>query len=121
MQKMLSGGVPEIGWDGDPDITLCYHKLEQRFEIWSTKFPEPQCVHRSRRWSNKEALPDIFALCAHLRDHDLHKVAMSDILKRIDDKNAAIKQKADELAFGQQVQALEKVYWLVGREVGHLY
>ncbi len=121
MQMMLTEGVPEIGYDGDPFITLCYNKLEQRFEIWSTKFPEPQCVHRSQPWTNKKALPDIFQLCAHLRDHDLHKVAMSDILKRIDDQNAAVRKEANEVAFQSQCQALEKAYWHVEKEIGHLY
>jgi hypothetical protein len=74
MQEMLTYGVPEIGWSGDPWITLCWNKLENRWEIWSEKEETPVCVHRSVPMTDENKLPNIYELCAHLRDHDLHKV-----------------------------------------------
>ena len=43
MQEMLTYGIPEIGWDGDPWVTLCWNKLESRWEIWSERGEEPVC------------------------------------------------------------------------------
>ena len=119
MQHMLTYGIPEIGWNGDPWITLCWNKLESRWEIWSTR-DEPYCVHRSRPMHQRE-LPNIFELCAHLRDHDLHKVKVEDVLDRVDKHNDKLIKEQQTKVKEAQVEALEKVYWHVAKEVGHHY
>jgi len=121
MQEMLTHGIPEIGWSGDPWITLCWNKLECRWEIWSTKDDPPICVHRSVPVVDTSTLPNIYQLCAHLRDHDLHKIGEKEILRRIDKHNTEVEIKRGTPAREKAVEALQKVYWHVAKEVGHHY
>lgn len=118
MQTMLREGVPEIGWDGDPWLTLCWNKLELRFEVWDEKDERPRLVYRSRQLPDSGELLDIYQLCAHLRDHDLRKNDIDAVLKRMDAKNDALLAKDRARHFDQQCAAIEKVYWHVGRDQG---
>tara|TARA_X000000368_G_scaffold417698_1_gene414838 strand:+ start:6157 stop:6576 length:420 start_codon:yes stop_codon:yes gene_type:complete len=121
MQEMLTYGVPEIGWSGDPWITLCWNKLESRWEIWSERGEEPVCVHRSVPMVDDNKLPNIYQLCAHLRDHDLHKVGEKEILRRVDSHNATVEKERGKAAKERAIESLQKVYWHVAKEVGHHY
>lgn len=119
LQHYIRNGMPEVGWDGDPFLTLTYNRLEDRYELWQQDpGREPVCVMRSQTFSDKGHVPSIHELCIHLAAHDLRKIAEGQILKRIDDHNARIEQEARERGFQEQAAALEKVYWHVGREVG---
>lgn len=117
-QKYIREGMPEVGWDGDPWLTLAYNKLEDRMEIWLQEpGKEPVCIMRSKTLTENGA-PSIQELCVHLASHDLRKIAMSQVLKRIDDHNAAVQKAAQEKGFQEQAAAMEKVFWSVGRASG---
>ena len=117
LQQPIREGMPEVGWDGDPWLTLAYNKLADRYEIWvEDPGRDPVCVMRSKPFS--EGVPSIQELCLKLRDHDLRKMSESVILKRIDDHNAKVEAAAREKGLQDQAAAMEKVYWHVGREVG---
>lgn len=117
LQSYIRMGMPEVGWDGDPWLTLAYNKLQDRYEIWvEDPGRDPVCVMRSKPFD--EGVPSIQELCAHLASHDLRKIAASTIEKRIDDHNLKVQAAAAERGLQQQAEALEKVYWHVGREVG---
>ena len=118
MQQCLTEGVPEIGWDGDPWLTLCWNKLELRYEVWDERPERPRLVYRTRQFASSEELPDIYQLCAHLRDHDLRKRTVDDIIRDMDRKNDAIGAADRDKYFQQQCAALEKVYWAAGRDQG---
>ena len=117
-QKYIREGMPEVGWDGDPWLTLAYNKLEDRMEIWQEDpGRDPVCVMRSKPL-DENGVPSIQELCVHLASHDLRKIASGMIEKRIDDHNAAVEKAAQERGFQEQAAALEKVYWHVGKEIG---
>jgi hypothetical protein len=118
MQRMLREGVPEIGWEGDPFLTLCWNKTALRWEVWDERQEKPYCVYRSRHFASHDEIPDIFQLCAHLRDHDLRK---NDVVARVDKHNAAVEKALNERRHGEQVEALMKVAFYIGKEVGHHY
>jgi len=118
LQEKIRYGYPEIGWDGDPWLTLAYNKLEDRYEIWYTQPGyEPVAVMRSKPFG-KGRPPSVEELCEHLRNHDLRKIAADKILSRVDDHNAAVQKALQDRYHDQQAAALEKVYWHVGREIG---
>ena len=114
-QQKIREGMPEIGWDGDPWLTLCYNKLEDRLEVWQEDpGREPVCVMRSKPLV--QGAPSIIELCMHLRDHDLRKIATSTIEARIDQENEENQARVAAEHFDQQVEAMQKVYWAVGRD-----
>lgn len=116
-QTYIRQGLPEVGWDGDPWLTLAYNRLQDRYEIWiEDPGRDPVCILRSKPFS-ENGVPSIHELCIHLRDHDLRKIAAHQIEARIDKHNLAVEAAAAEAGFQQQAAALEKVYWHVGREV----
>lgn len=117
-QTYIRQGLPEVGWDGDPWLTLAYNKLQDRYEVWiEDPGKDPICVMRSRPFS--EGVPSIHELCIKLRDHDLRKLSEKQILKRIDDHNAAVQKAVQDKGFQEQAAALEKVYWAVGKDTGN--
>jgi len=109
--------MPEVGWSGDPWLTLAYNKLEDRMEVWS-EMPgrTPYCALRSAPLS--EGVPSKTELCRHLAEHDLHVFSAAQIEKRVDDHNLANEQRIAEKGFQKQAEALEKVYWSVGKDTG---
>lgn len=114
-QKAIREGMPEVGWSGDPWLTLAYNKLEDRLEIWST-IPgrDPYCALRSRPLS--EGVPSSQELCRHLAEHDLHNFSIEQIQKRIDRHNMENEARIAAKGFQKQAEALEKVYWAVGKD-----
>jgi len=117
-QAYIRKGLPEVGWDGDPYLTLAYNKLEDRFEIWvEDPGRDPRCVMRSGSFT-MYGTPSIHELCIHLRDHDLRKRSVNEVLLDLDRHNRATEKRAQDKGLQEQAAALEKVYWAVGREVG---
>lgn len=110
--------MPEVGWEGDPFLTLAYNKLMDRYEIW-VEMPgrDPQCVMRSKSFKDTE-IPSVQELCRHLAAHDLRKISEDMILKRIDDHNLGVQADAAAKGHDTQVEALSKVYWEVGHATG---
>lgn len=117
-QEFIRNGMPAVGWDGDPFLTLAYNKLQNRFEVWvEDPGREPVCVMRTKPFGEGKA-PSVQELCIKLRDHDLRKLSADMITKRIDDHNAKVEQAARDKGHQEQAEALSKVYWHVGREMG---
>lgn len=117
-QKYIREGMPEVGWDGDPWLTLAYNKLQDRMEIWVEEpGRDPVCVMRSKSL-DENGVPSIQELCVHLANHDLRKIAVEQVIKRIDDHNEAVEQAVRDAHFDRQAAALEKVYWSVGKATG---
>lgn len=118
LQYPITHGMPEVGWDGDPWLTLAYNKLQDRYELWiEDPGRDPQCVMRSKPFSEAGA-PSVQELCRKLAENDLRKMSEAQVLKRIDDHNLQVQARAAEKGLQEQAQALEKVYWSVGREIG---
>lgn len=118
LQAPIRNGMPEVGWDGDPWLTLAYNKLQDRFEIW-VEMPgrDPVCVMRSKPF-HENGVPSVQELCVHLANHDLRKLSEHQIMKRVDDHNAKVEAAAREKGLQEQAAALEKVYWHVGKATG---
>lgn len=116
-QERIREGMPEVGWKGDPFLTLAYNKLQDRMEVWS-EMPgrDPYCALRSAPLS--EGVPNIRELCQHLADHDLHTYSAAQLEKRVDDFNLANEKYIQEKGLQKQAEALEKVYWSVGKDTG---
>ena len=118
LQQYIKEGMPTVGWDGDPWLTLAYNKLMDRYEIWvEDPGRDPACVMRSKPFGDGQA-PSIAELCMHLAAHDLRKIAESHVLARIDKHNSAVEKAVRDKGFQEQAAALEKIYWAVGKEIG---
>lgn len=119
MQDMISYGVPELGWKGDPWLTLVWRKLESRWEIWDQQNEfKPSCVYRSRQFTGADELPDIFQVVQHMVLHDFRNRGIDEQLADIDAHNAAVEREKDRVATERTAAMLEKVYWGLSRDLG---
>lgn len=44
LQDVIRDGLPEVGWDGDPLLTLAYNPRLDRWEVWDEAFYPPKIV-----------------------------------------------------------------------------
>lgn len=120
--RPLRDGKPELGWSGDPDLELVYHRLGY-WELWRL---EAQDAHRLiAKGPVGQALTEnsINQLISSLVQRDTHRSGVShekqleDVIKYND------KMSKDRLttAASTAAETLEKVYYEVSKEVGHLY
>jgi len=114
IQKRIREGVPEIGWAGDPFLTLCWNKIELRFEVWDERDEKPGLVFRSRQLFDAADIPDVHQLCSLLRDRDLRRRGIDEILEEIDSQNEALLTVGQDQYKDQQMAALERVYGILG-------
>lgn len=118
IQSYIRHGLPEVGWDGDPWLTLAYNKLQDRYEVWvEDPGREPVCVMRTGPFS-ENGEPSVHELCIKLASHDLRKIAVEQVLKNIDDHNERVQAEAAYQGQQKQQEALAKVYWEVGKATG---
>ena len=118
-QSRIRFGDDSIGWEGDQALTLVFNSLEDRFEVWFEPIGhEPKCVLRSQPMWQTGRLPSIQELCIHLRDNDLKYRSIDDVTAAVDQHNAAVEKAARDKGFQKQAEALEKVYWHAGRDMG---
>jgi hypothetical protein len=61
--------------------------LELRYEVWDEREERPRLVYRSRQLTDSGELLDIFQICAHMRDHDLRKNDIDEVLKRMEGRD----------------------------------
>lgn len=116
-QKYIREGLPEVGWSGDPWLTLAYNRLEDRWEIWlEDPGRDPQKIMQSKPFF--EGIPSVHELCAKLAEGDLRKRTTKDVLADIDKHNAKLEADIAQAHRDRQNAALEKVYWHVGKAMG---
>lgn len=115
IQARLRDGIPEIGWQGDPWLTVFFNHLTDSWEIWDEYSEKPRLVAQKR---NDSGEINIHTLCAHLRDHDLRRMTMADIEDRIDDHNDAIERAQTAAMEDKMGEQLERVVWAIGQDEG---
>lgn len=126
LQELLSKGKTDLNggaWRGDPWLTLCWNKLENRWEIFDEKNERPRRVCRGPVMVGDKR-PDhstFLSVLMHLRDHDHRNFTTDQILNRIDDYNDVITKAKEAAHRDNQVEALSKVYWGAAKDIGHLY
>lgn len=126
-QKALRSPRPEIGWQGDPDLTLAYHHLTG-WEVlreeahltdrgWETRHI---VIARQRPGSNtrfdiNELLKGLVARDVQVREQS-HKKAAEDYIKAVE------KEERDrENAMYEAIRPVhEKLAWTTAKETGDL-
>lgn len=129
LQAALHNPKPELGWQGDPDLTVVYHHLTG----WEVLREEATFDARTRTWSNRYIVIarqragsptrfDVNELIRGLVERDVkvaghsHKKAVEDSIK------AAIKEEESREADMHDAIAPvhEKLVWAVAKETGDL-
>lgn len=111
----LHNGVPTLGWAGDPRLCVAFHRPTQRWELVRLERDgQYRIICRSKPGM---AFPDnlIQSLVAHdgRRGYHVGRDIMAHNDKLQADKDAAGDARLREIK--------EKVYYAVGKDVGHLY
>ena len=127
-QRALHNPKPEIGWKGDPDLTITHHQITGwevlREEVWfdyKTKRWETRHIPVARQRPEAGSRLDIDQLLKGLVDRDTnagsdHKQAMA---QHLDNLAKEEQRKADE-AFEAFRPVHEKLAWTIAKETGSL-
>lgn len=116
-QRALNEGVPEIGWEGDPWLTVAYNQLEHKFEVWDEK-PSATGPTPLAGWPADEGPAAVLKLCALLRDMSIkHRDPLEEI-KRIEEHNEKVKQEAEARHAEARSEAAAIIAHAVGKAVG---
>ena len=110
----LHYGVPTLGWEGDPALAL-YRTVDKRWELWRL---ENDGEYRRFCRSTPNAKLDhslILQLVAHdvRRGYNPHTAIVQHMTKLENDRDKEAQEKMTE--------SLEKVYYGLKKDVGHLY
>lgn len=112
---ILNHGHHGIGWEGDPLLGL-FRLSDHRWEIARMERGEYRTVCISKPHAKLN-----LAIIFHLMDHDLQRQTAQQLFDAVEKSNLAVQAEADSKLHGSIAQAIEKVYWGVGKEVGHHY
>ena len=129
LSRPLHEGKPELGWAGDPDLHLIWHRLGW-WEIW--RF-EPTAEDHERYVPVLRGRPGVQlseetvnGAIAELVSRDTHRVQRDapDHVSAVEEAiahNERLDAQHTQAAADATTEALEKLYWGIGREVGHHY
>jgi len=117
IQSMLRNGVPEIGWEGDLYLTLAYNKLEDKWEVWDTR-PDGRAVLVMVRPAATlgDAHSAALQLCARLRDGDLRRKSITQILDEVDSHNDRVRIERDKKYRDHWGAAYERLSWALRKD-----
>lgn len=109
---VLENGHPTLGWEGDPQLAL--FRIEgNRWEIARLENGRYNTVCRSK----PNAKLDL-GVIIRLIEADSHRKTHLQMLEEINKHNAVIQKDLDDHFHGRTAEALEKVYWGVGKDLG---
>lgn len=113
LQEALRRGVPDLGFDGDPWLTVYFNKLTESFEVWHER-PGAK-PYRCYTGKTRDQL-HLNVICAHLRDHDAHKGNNALVVaERVEASNAAVAAEQDRKADDKIAEVADKGAWDLGR------
>jgi len=128
-QRALRSPRPEIGWQGDPDLTLAYHHLTG----WEVLREEAHFNERTRSWESRHIVIarqragagtrfDINQLLKGLVERDT-RVREHSAKKAADDYIKSVEKEERERE-NQMYEAIrpvhEKLAWVTAKETGNL-
>jgi hypothetical protein len=119
IQARLRFGIPEIGWDGDPFLSLYLNKLSDTWEVWDEIGDEPKLLCR-RPAAIGRVEDAVITLCANLRDHDFRKHKPEDIVDRVVQKNEILKREKDRVHSEKRMEASDRIRHALRKDLGHL-
>jgi hypothetical protein len=120
IQQRIHYGIPEIGWDGDPWLSLYYNKLQDAYEVWDEK-DEPVLIARRPAETMGRIEEAVVQLCVGLRDHDFRKFSAEQIAKRVSDHNDRIRAEESRRLAERREAASDRLAHALRKDLGHLY
>lgn len=112
--RLLQQGDPTIGWEGDPRLYIRRNHHSGGWTVWRLGEDGREYAICSSKGEHKLDK----SLLTRLRDHDTRRV---DVHQRMLDQNARAQKNQDQKEYEDTFERLEKVYWALGRDVGHMY
>jgi hypothetical protein len=122
-QRALTEPDATLGWAGDPDLTLAWNRLDQRYEIWREEAWQDyttgkwQTIHRIIARAPRGDRLDVTEMIRGLVARDTavsgqsHEKAMEKYIRDVEAESAA----KDEAAFQAIAPIHEKLAWTMAK------
>lgn len=122
IQQRVQYGIPEIGWDGDPWVSLYYNKLEDTWEVWDDYDPDHPVLIARRPAATLGRVEDaVVQLCIGLRDHDFRKYSAAQIAERTIQHNERLRAEQERQKEERRLAASDRLAHALRKDLGHLY
>jgi len=122
--RPLREGKPELGWSGDHSLSLAFHRIENRWELWRHE-PEPGSPDRHILLSKGPVGQDINEdginlLIRHLVDMDTHRTGNSSeqMIERVLRNNEKLEAAKEKATYESVHDPLAKFYHEAGKALG---
>lgn len=111
--RKIREGDPDTGWEGDPFLVLTYDP-DGYYRVWDTRNGSPDLV--CQKLADGREL-DTRALTAGLRDADLRRQSVQEIVRRSEENNAAVEAAAEAAEKERLAHEAERVAFQIAKEV----
>lgn len=116
MQDAIQKGMPEVGWRGDPLLSLVFNHQQETWIVQDHAFSPPKVVLRKPANGMRDL--DFRSLCVKLRDGSFEGQTVETIMDRMDARNAEIQKQRDYKALQLHQEGAERLAWAVNRDLG---
>lgn len=116
--RQLQQGDPAMGWEGDPQLFIRKNLHTGGWTLWRL---EDDNVERAVCHSKPNAAGKHVAdksLFLRLMEHDTRR---GDVFAKLHAKNAAVQKEKDTKEYEAHYEKLDKVYFALAKDVGHMY
>ena len=115
IQEAIQKGLPEVGWEGDPLLTIALDRKTDEWVIRDHAFSPPQVIIRKPTDGLRDL--DFRSLCIKLREAQFKGQGMQTIFNRMEARNAAIEADRDKSVKAYYDEAAERLAWAVARDL----
>lgn len=113
MQDAIKKGMPEVGWEGDPLLSLAYDRRDDCWLVRDHAFSPPQVILRKRAEGIRDL--DFRDLCIRLKNAQFKGQGVMSIVDRMEARNAAKEQEERRLIRANAEESAERLAWAFAR------
>ena len=115
IQQVVQEGFPEVGWEGDPLLTVYYNAKDEEWQVLDHAFSPPQTI--LRKASRGLGDLDYRTLCQKLKAAQFKGQGVQSIINRMEARNEAVEAERTAISREYNMEAAEKLAWAVGKAV----
>ncbi len=107
--------MPEVGWEGDPLLSIVLDRAKDEWLIRDHAFSPPQVIIRKKADGIRDL--DYRSLCERLRNAQFKGQGVQTIMDRMEARNAAAEAEQDRKIKAFSQEAGERLAWAVRRDL----
>lgn len=112
IQDVVQNGFPEVGWEGDPLLTVYFDRKLDEWQVIDHAMSPPQIIMRKAAMGLRDL--DFRTLCEKLKAAQFKGQGVMSIIDRMEARNAAVEAEQKKRMRAYNEEAAERLAWAVG-------